>query len=44
MTGRVPSGLVVISREGCGLCEEMLHALADLEGACAPLPLQPPPG
>jgi hypothetical protein len=22
---------VVVSREGCGLCEEMLHALADLE-------------
>jgi ABC-type uncharacterized transport system ATPase subunit len=31
MTGRVPQGLVVISREGCGLCDEMLHALADLE-------------
>ena len=26
-----PPGLVVVSREGCGLCEEMLHALADLE-------------
>jgi hypothetical protein len=24
-------GLVVVSREGCGLCEDMLHALADLE-------------
>ena len=24
-------GLVVISREGCGLCDEMLHALAELE-------------
>jgi thioredoxin-like negative regulator of GroEL len=22
---------VVVSREGCGLCEDMLHALADLE-------------
>jgi hypothetical protein len=27
----VPSGLVVVSREGCGLCEDMLHALAELE-------------
>jgi thioredoxin-like negative regulator of GroEL len=27
----LPSGLVVLSREGCGLCEDMLHALADLE-------------
>jgi hypothetical protein len=27
----LPAGLVVLSREGCGLCEEMLHALADLE-------------
>ena len=27
----LPRGLVVLSREGCGLCEEMLHALADLE-------------
>jgi len=26
-------GLVVISREGCGLCDEMLHALAELERA-----------
>jgi hypothetical protein len=24
-------GLVVISREGCGLCDEMLHELAELE-------------
>ena len=24
-------GLVVISREGCGLCDEMLHELAHLE-------------
>jgi hypothetical protein len=32
MTGRrVPPGLVVVSREGCGLCDEMLHALVDLE-------------
>ena len=22
---------MVVSREGCGLCEDMLHALADLE-------------
>ena len=22
---------MVLSREGCGLCDEMLHALADLE-------------
>jgi thioredoxin-like negative regulator of GroEL len=27
----VPAGLVVLSREGCGLCEDMLHGLADLE-------------
>jgi thiol-disulfide isomerase/thioredoxin len=27
----VKNGLVVISREGCGLCDEMLHELADLE-------------
>jgi len=27
----LPPGLVVLSREGCGLCEDMLHALADLE-------------
>jgi len=27
----LPSGLVVISRAGCGLCDDMLHALADLE-------------
>jgi len=27
----IPAGLVVVSREGCGLCEDMLHALADLE-------------
>jgi len=24
-------GLVCISREGCGLCDEMLHELAELE-------------
>ena len=24
-------GLVVITREGCGLCDEMLHGLAELE-------------
>ena len=27
----LPRGLVVLSREGCGLCEDMLLALADLE-------------
>jgi len=27
----IPAGLVVLSREGCGLCEEMLHGLAELE-------------
>jgi len=24
-------GLVVITREGCGLCDEMLHELAELD-------------
>jgi len=28
---RVPPGLVVVSREGCGLCADMLHELAGLE-------------
>jgi len=27
----LPAGLVVVSREGCHLCEEMLEALATLE-------------
>ena len=27
----LPPGLVVLSREGCGLCHDMLEALADLE-------------
>jgi predicted thioredoxin/glutaredoxin len=27
----LPRGLVVVSREGCDLCQDMLHALADLE-------------
>jgi thiol-disulfide isomerase/thioredoxin len=27
----IPGGLVVLRRDGCGLCEEMLHALAALE-------------
>jgi hypothetical protein len=27
----LPPGLVVLSREGCGLCHEMLHELAALE-------------
>jgi hypothetical protein len=31
----IPGGLVVVSREGCGLCEEMLHGLADLERSAA---------
>jgi hypothetical protein len=31
----IPQGLVVVSRDGCGLCEEMLHALADLERSAA---------
>ena len=30
---RLPPGLVVLSREGCHLCHEMLEALADLERA-----------
>jgi hypothetical protein len=29
----LPSGLVVLSREGCGLCEHMLVELAELEQA-----------
>jgi hypothetical protein len=28
---QLPAGLVVLSREGCGLCEDMLHELAELE-------------
>jgi hypothetical protein len=28
---QLPAGLVVLSREGCGLCLDMLHALAELE-------------
>jgi len=31
----LPPGLVVVSREGCGLCEEMLLELARLERAQA---------
>ncbi len=27
----LPAGLVVLSREGCGLCADMLLALAELE-------------
>jgi hypothetical protein len=27
----LPAGLVVLSREGCGLCEDMLQELAPLE-------------
>jgi glutaredoxin-like protein DUF836 len=29
--GLLAQGLVVITREGCGLCEDMLHGLAELE-------------
>jgi hypothetical protein len=29
----IPPGLVVLSREDCGLCHDMLHALADLDRA-----------
>jgi thioredoxin-like negative regulator of GroEL len=29
----LPPGLVVVSREGCGLCLDMLQALAELERA-----------
>jgi thiol-disulfide isomerase/thioredoxin len=29
----LPSGLVVLSRDGCGLCEQMLLELAELEQA-----------
>jgi hypothetical protein len=31
----LPAGLVVLSREGCHLCEDMLRALAELERAQA---------
>jgi hypothetical protein len=31
----LPPGLVVVSREGCGLCEQMLQALAELERSAA---------
>jgi hypothetical protein len=31
---------VVVSREGCGLCDEMLHGLADLGRAHALPPIQ----
>jgi hypothetical protein len=29
----LPAGLVVLSREGCHLCEDMVRALAELERA-----------
>ena len=29
----ISKGLVVLSREGCGLCLDMLHELAELERA-----------
>lgn len=35
----LPSGLVMLSREGCGLCADMLHALAELERTSAIPPL-----
>ena len=31
----LPAGLAVLSREGCGLCTDMLTALAELEQAQA---------
>jgi len=31
MSTRLPPGLVVLSREGCGLCHDMLAGLAELE-------------
>jgi hypothetical protein len=31
----LPEGLVVVSREGCHLCEQMLEQLAELERAAA---------
>jgi hypothetical protein len=35
----LPGGLVVLSREGCGLCEQMLHDLAvhEQSGAIPPV-------
>ncbi len=30
MSQPLPLGLVVMSREGCGLCEQMLEALSEL--------------
>ena len=32
---KLPPGLVVVSREGCGLCADMLRALAELERSAA---------
>ena len=32
---QLPPGLVVLNREGCGLCHEMLLALAEMERAGA---------
>jgi thioredoxin-like negative regulator of GroEL len=31
----LPAGLVVVSREGCDLCHDMLHELAALERAAS---------
>ena len=37
--GLADQGLVVITREGCGLCDEMLHELAELERSQAVPPV-----
>ena len=37
--GLADKGLVVITREGCGLCDEMLHELAELERSQAVPPV-----
>ena len=36
----MPPGLVVVSREGCGLCEDMLAGLADLARSYALPPVK----
>lgn len=36
----LPPGLVVVSREGCGLCDDMLHELAELDRAHALPPIK----
>jgi hypothetical protein len=35
----INKGLVVLSRDGCGLCEDMLHSLAELERSQAVPPV-----